>query len=74
MTPEQLIYELQREIQRLTEELSTSIKDRDDFETLAKEWKKGYDSNIYKLKIEIEHLKQENEDLRDSLEELKYRD
>ena len=42
MTPEQLIYDLQKQVLRLEQELEEANKDIRDFEKLAIEWKKGH--------------------------------
>jgi predicted nucleic acid-binding Zn-ribbon protein len=68
ITPEQLISDLQKENERLKEELEQAQKDVRDFEVLAAGWKKGYDENIGKLKIQLINAKQEIEELKEELE------
>ena len=78
MTPEQLIYDLQKQVLRLEQELEEANKDIRDFEKLAIEWKKGHRELLALHEIEKKHadliLKELQEELMDFKEARDYRD
>ena len=63
ITPEQLIYDLQRQIIRLEEELQQAQLDIKDFEVLAVEWKDGYDKLKIKHQAELGNAQETIEEL-----------
>jgi predicted DNA binding CopG/RHH family protein len=69
LTPEQLISELQKENQRLLEELEQAQQDIKDFERLAQVWKKGYSDTERDLRIKLKNAEQTIEQLEEELSE-----
>lgn len=67
ISPEQLITDLQKDIDRLTKELEEAQKDIRDFEFLAIEWRKGHTELERKHRIEVGNLKQTIEELEKEL-------
>jgi hypothetical protein len=67
ISPEILINALQKENERLKEELEQAQKDIHDFEVLAIEWKKGHTALERAHKIKIMEYKQIIEELEDEI-------
>lgn len=58
MTPEQLIYDLQKQVLFLEKELEQAQQDIKDFEALAVEWKKGHRELEAKHKVKLMEAEQ----------------
>lgn len=69
ISPEQLINDLQKQIIKLEGELAQAQKDIEDFEVLAKEWRKGHQDLEYKHKREVMELNQVIQELEEELRE-----
>jgi len=69
ITPEQLIRDLQKENERLKEELNQTQSDLEDFESMAKVWMQSYNEEVPKLKKRIMELEQVVEELDNELKE-----
>jgi len=63
MSPEALIYDLQCQVTKLTEELTQAKQDIEDFEQAAIVWKKGYADMEREYKIKLGNAKQTIEEL-----------
>ncbi len=71
MTPEQLIYELQKQIIALEKELAQAQEDIKDFEVLALIWKKSYLEMESRYKIKLGNAEQVIEQLEKDLSDSK---
>jgi uncharacterized protein YhaN len=71
ITPEQLIYDLQKQVAKLEEELAQYQQHLLDFELAAKSWKKGYLDMEKCYKVKLVEANQTIEELREEIEELK---
>ena len=69
MTAEQLIYDLQKQVIRLEEELKQANEYIEDFEKAAKTWKSSYRDMERKYKIELMNAKKVIEQLEKELSE-----
>jgi hypothetical protein len=58
ITPEQLIYDLQKQVAKLEEELTQYQQHLLDFELAAKEWKKGYLSMEKGYRVKLTNAEQ----------------
>lgn len=74
ISPEQLVTDLNKEIDRLTTELAEAQQDIKDFEHLAIEWRKGHVELEIKHRREIGNLKETIKELEKEINELKGRD
>jgi predicted RNase H-like nuclease (RuvC/YqgF family) len=70
ITPEQLIYELQKQVDRLTEELDQAQRDIRDFEIAAIEWRDGYEDMEKDYKRKLGNAEQVISQLEEDLKEL----
>lgn len=75
ISPEQLINELTVENEKLKTDLLKAEQEINNFEVLAKEWKRGYNKLDLETSIKIRHLEQTIQELesekRDILSELR---
>ena len=69
ITPEQLIYDLTNQVEKLEKELAQAQQDIKDFEEAAIEWKDGYRKTEMKYKIELANAQQIIGQLQEELEE-----
>ena len=71
ISPEQLINDLQKEVDKLKVELLNAQADIEDFEKAALIWKKGYQDTERKLRVKLENAEQTIEELENELLEYK---
>jgi predicted RNase H-like nuclease (RuvC/YqgF family) len=71
MSPDQLIYELRKECEKLELRLTEAHQDIKDFEEAAIEWKKGYAEMEKSYKVKLANAKQTIEQLEEELDEAK---
>lgn len=73
LTPEMLIAQLERDIEKLKEELAESQQDCKDFERIAQVWKKGWEDKEKEYKRKLGNAEQMIEQLEKDLEEAQKR-
>lgn len=69
LTPEMLIAQLERDIEKLKEELAEAHQDIKDFEELAHTWKKGWEDKEKQYKRKLGNSEKTIEQLEEDLEE-----